>query len=225
MIPGGTSSDGPRSSILGLAGALVFVSQSIIPGETSSEDPRAPLLVPNVDSVSIIPLAAPLMIPSDAPAQVPHPMFHLMDPLRNPPKTVPLMDPSKVSPSFQFSSQIFPSIVPQMFTIIPQQMTLRRAPEMATLIPPTSMTSPMTAPPMSASVFPQVTPQMNPSKNNSLVGASTPINNSQNYYVDFPQSPTFSEIFNWNDDVMTLLDDPSFNNINVEDPNHNNNNF
>ncbi|MCE3050184.1 hypothetical protein HAX54_046599 [Datura stramonium] len=51
MIPGGTSSKGPRSSILGLAGAPIFVAQSIIPGETSSEGPRDPLLVPNVDSI------------------------------------------------------------------------------------------------------------------------------------------------------------------------------
>ncbi|MCE3050186.1 hypothetical protein HAX54_046601, partial [Datura stramonium] len=100
MIPGGTSSEGTRSSILGLAGAPVFVAQSIITGETSSEGPRDPLLVPNVDSISIIPLATPLIIPLDTPAQVPHPMFHLVDHSRNPPKTVPLMDPSQVSPSF-----------------------------------------------------------------------------------------------------------------------------
>ncbi|MCD7463427.1 hypothetical protein HAX54_050564 [Datura stramonium] len=225
MIFDGTSSEGPRSSLLAPVGASVFVAQSMVQGETSVEGPRDPLLVPNVDSISKISPAAPLMILSDAPTQVPHPMFHLMDPSRNPPKTVSLADPSQVSPSCPFSSQIFPSIVSQMFTTIPQQMILTSAPEMAAPVPPKITASPKMAPPMSASVFPQVTPQMNPSKNNSLIGASVPINNFQNCYVDFPQSPALSEMLEWNDDVMTLLDDPSFNNINVEDLNHNNKNF
>ncbi|WMV18220.1 hypothetical protein MTR67_011605 [Solanum verrucosum] len=59
-----------------------------------------------------------------------------------------------------------------------------------------------------------VLPQMNPSMNNH-------------------QSPALSEMFDWSDDLMnlewsdlmTLLDEPSFNNTNVQDPNHNNDNL
>ncbi|MCD7463062.1 hypothetical protein HAX54_049879 [Datura stramonium] len=119
MVPGGTNSEGPRSSLLSPVGALVFLAQSMVLGENSSKEPRDPLLVPNVDSVSMIPPAAPLMIPLDTPFQVPHPMFHLMDPLMNPLKMVPLVDPSQVFPFCPFLSQIFSSIVPQMCTTIP----------------------------------------------------------------------------------------------------------
>ncbi|KAH0739366.1 hypothetical protein KY290_038071 [Solanum tuberosum] len=79
-----------------------------------------------------------------------------------------------------------------------------------------------------------VLPQMNPSMNIPITDASVPINNHQNYSsVSVPQSPALSEMFDWSDDLMnldwsdlmTLLDEPSFNNVNVQDPNHNNDNL
>ncbi|XP_027772368.1 agamous-like MADS-box protein AGL80 [Solanum pennellii] len=58
----------------------------------------------------------------------------------------------------------------------------------------------------------------------SPMGSSMPINNHQNYTTNSPQSPQLSELLNWNnDDVVTLLEDPSLHNINSQDPNHTNN--
>ncbi|KAK4733450.1 hypothetical protein R3W88_007711 [Solanum pinnatisectum] len=78
-----------------------------------------------------------------------------------------------------------------------------------------------------------VVPQINPSMNIPITDASVPINSHQSYSVSVPQSPALSEMFDWSDDLMnldwsdlmTLLDEPSFNNTNVQDPNHNNDNL
>ncbi|KAK6793520.1 hypothetical protein RDI58_006973 [Solanum bulbocastanum] len=74
-----------------------------------------------------------------------------------------------------------------------------------------------------------VLPQMNPSINIPITDASVPINNHQSYFVSVPQNPAFE----WSDDLMnldwsdlmTLLDEPSFNNTNVQDPNYSNDNL
>ena len=70
-----------------------------------------------------------------------------------------------------------------------------------------------------------IIPQMDPSIDIHTMGASTQVIDYRNYSTNIPQSPPLSELQNWNnDDVVTLLDDLSLNNINVQDPKHNNNN-
>ncbi|XP_055827343.1 agamous-like MADS-box protein AGL80 [Solanum dulcamara] len=61
--------------------------------------------------------------------------------------------------------------------------------------------------------------EVNPSMNISPIGASAPMDNHQHYSVVSPQSPAFSELLDW------ILDDLSFDNITVQDPNQNNNNI
>ncbi|KAG5586407.1 hypothetical protein H5410_046841 [Solanum commersonii] len=79
----------------------------------------------------------------------------------------------------------------------------------------------MMAPPMYSPVSPIMTQQMEPSMDIPSIGVSTSMNNNPNSSIDLPDSPTISGLLNWNDDVvMTLLDDPFFKNINVQDPNH-----
>ncbi|KAK4379552.1 hypothetical protein RND71_001414 [Anisodus tanguticus] len=65
---------------------------------------------------------------------------------------------------------------------------------------------------------------MDPSTSIPPMGASMPMNNYQSYLYGFSQGPGFTEMLNWNGEIMTLTDDLSFDDINVEDPNHNNNN-
>ncbi|KAK4718135.1 hypothetical protein R3W88_016473 [Solanum pinnatisectum] len=94
--------------------------------------------------------------------------------------------------------------------------------------PSTTMTSMMPSsiidPPLYASVPSPMTPQMNPSEEIPPMGTLIKMNNSQNYSSDIPESPSFIELLNWNnDDVVTLLDDLSLNNINDQDPNPTNN--
>ncbi|KAH0695918.1 hypothetical protein KY289_013400 [Solanum tuberosum] len=69
-----------------------------------------------------------------------------------------------------------------------------------------------------------MTPQMGPSEEISPMGTLIQINNSQNYSSDIPESPSLIELLNWNnDDVVTLLEDLSLNNIKDLDPNPTNN--
>ncbi|PHT93994.1 hypothetical protein T459_01876 [Capsicum annuum] len=68
-------------------------------------------------------------------------------------------------------------------------------------------------------------PQINPSMSLPLMDASVPMNNNENYSVGFPTSPPLSEMLDWNDDIVTLLEDPYFNNISFQDPRNGNNNF
>jgi len=56
------------------------------------------------------------------------------------------------------------------------------------------------------------------------MGTLSQMNNSQNYSSDIPESPSLIELLNSNnDDVVTLLEDLSINNINDQDPNTSNN--
>jgi len=56
------------------------------------------------------------------------------------------------------------------------------------------------------------------------MGTLIHMNNSQNYSSDIAESPSLIELLNWNnDDVVTLLDDISLNNINDQDPKPTNN--
>ena len=96
------------------------------------------------------------------------------------------------------------------------------------------MPSPMMDPPLYSPVFPPMTQQMEPStdippigvsmlmNNPSMdippIGLSTSMNNNQNNSDNLPPSTPLSDTLNWNDEVMTLLDDPFFKNINVPDP-------
>ncbi|PHU29653.1 hypothetical protein BC332_01746 [Capsicum chinense] len=68
-------------------------------------------------------------------------------------------------------------------------------------------------------------PQINASMSLPLMDASVPMNNNENYSVGFPTSPPLSEMLDWNDDIVTLLEDPYFNNISFQDPRNGNNNF
>ncbi|KAG5599318.1 hypothetical protein H5410_030688 [Solanum commersonii] len=57
---------------------------------------------------------------------------------------------------------------------------------------------------------------MDPLEEIPLMGTLIQMNNSQNYSSDIPESPSLIELLNWNnDDVVTLLDDLSLNNINT----------
>ncbi|XP_049364325.1 agamous-like MADS-box protein AGL80 [Solanum verrucosum] len=181
----------------------LLVSSTISSG-TNFERPIAPLnLVRDITPTSMVPLTAPLMVPSNAPAQMPQFIF----PLRNPPQMVPLMDLSQV----------------------PSLLSLQRYPEMAYPILPTTMAypmpSPMITPPiMSNLVFPPTAPQIDPLMNIPSMSASVPMDNNVDGSLGIPRSPSFSELLSLNDDeIMTLLDDTSFN-INVQDPNHHHNN-
>ncbi|PHU29422.1 hypothetical protein BC332_01515 [Capsicum chinense] len=68
-------------------------------------------------------------------------------------------------------------------------------------------------------------PQINASMSLPLMDASMPMNNNENYSVGFPMSPPLSEMLDWNDDIVTSLEDPYFNNISFQDPRNGNNNF
>ncbi|MCD7453197.1 hypothetical protein HAX54_020002 [Datura stramonium] len=227
MIPDGTSSEGPRPHLLAPTSVPVSVVPLMaplpVPGGIKSEGPRDTLLVSVKTPISLVPPTTVSMVPSIPPAPVLHPMFHLAAPLRIPSQIVPGVDPSWVPPSPLSFSQIFPPMVPQMYPPIPQQMALRRAPGMSPAMPPTrtsSLPSPVMAPPMSAPMRPPMIPQIDHLMNMPPIGASTPMNDYQNYFIDFPQGPTMYEMLDWNDDdILALFDDQSFNNINVQDPN------
>ncbi|XP_059296607.1 agamous-like MADS-box protein AGL92 [Lycium ferocissimum] len=227
MVPDGTSSEEPTTPLLALPEAPIPVvppkAPSVVPGGTNYEGPSAPMLPPAVAPLSV----APSMVPpvASVPTQVPQSMFQPLAPSH----VVPLVGPLRLPPppSLSFPSEMFPPMVPQ-FCPIPQQMALRKAPRMALsiaspMVPPT-MASPMSSPMMAPPMFTPVTPPMGPSYNIPQMGASMTVNNYQNHTYGFSQSPGFTEMLNWDDDVvMALFDDPSFNNIDVQDPNHNNN--
>uniref|UniRef100_A0A3Q7IDW9 MADS-box domain-containing protein n=1 Tax=Solanum lycopersicum TaxID=4081 RepID=A0A3Q7IDW9_SOLLC len=68
-----------------------------------------------------------------------------------------------------------------------------------------------------------MTPQIDPLAEIPSMGASIPRNNYQNS-TDIPQSPSFIDLLNLNDDdFVTLLDDLSVNNANDQDSNPSNN--
>ncbi|KAH0705356.1 hypothetical protein KY290_010051 [Solanum tuberosum] len=133
----------------------------------------------------------PSMASSPAHVQMPKPMCHLVVPLRTP-QPVPLVDPS------------------------------RRAHGIPPPMHPTTMASPILSP-----IMAPLKSCFSVSSNNTLDGlfneyppmsASIPMNNYQNYSFGFPHSPTLSEMLVGNDDdddIMTLINDPSFNNINI----------
>ncbi|KAG5606961.1 hypothetical protein H5410_028453 [Solanum commersonii] len=138
------------------------------------------------------------------------------------------------NPSPLLFSQMFPPMVPQLFSPMPQHMAIGKTPGLTHPMPSTIMESLMPSPmidslmpllmmvpPMYSPVSPTMNQQMELSMDIPSIGISTSMNNNQNSYVDLPDSPTISGFLNWNDDVvMTLLDDPFFKNINVQDPNH-----
>ncbi|KAK4716690.1 hypothetical protein R3W88_015028 [Solanum pinnatisectum] len=169
-------------------------------------------------------------------SNAPQPIVELMVPSRN-------YSEGPRDPSPPLFSQMFPPMVPQLFSPIPQHMALEKTPRltnpmlttiMDSLIPsPTmdslmrspmidsTMPSSMMAPPMYSIVFLTVTQKMEPSMDIPSIGISTSMNNNHNSSIDLPDSPTISGLLNWKDDVvMTLLDDPFFKNINVQDPIH-----
>ncbi|KAH0676298.1 hypothetical protein KY285_024099 [Solanum tuberosum] len=146
-------------------------------------------------------------------------------------------------PSPLLFSQMFPPMVPQIFSPMPQHMAVGKAPGLTHQMPSTIMYSPipsptmdslmpspmidsptpsiMIAPPMYSPMSPTMNQQIELSMDIPSIGISTSMNNNQNSSVDLPDSPTISGFLNWKDDVvMTLLDDPFFKNNNVQDPNH-----
>uniref|UniRef100_A0A3Q7GRD9 MADS-box domain-containing protein n=1 Tax=Solanum lycopersicum TaxID=4081 RepID=A0A3Q7GRD9_SOLLC len=72
-------------------------------------------------------------------------------------------------------------------------------------------------------LFTAMTPQMDPVAEIPSMGASIQMNNYKNS-TDIPQSPSFIDLLNLNDDdFVTLLDDLSINNANYQDSNPSNN--
>ncbi|XP_049364290.1 agamous-like MADS-box protein AGL90 [Solanum verrucosum] len=200
MDSGGTSFDMSWAPLLAPIDAPVLskiplLVSSNVPSGTNFERRRAPLnLVPDVT----LPLTAPLMVPSNAPAQIPQ----FMSPLRTPPQMVPLVELSQVSSLL--SSQKYPKMA---YLILPTTMAY-------------PMPSPLISPPMSNLVFPPTAPQIDSLMNIPSISASVPMDNNVDGSLGIPQSPSFSELLSLNDDeMMTLLDDTSFD-INVQDPNH-----
>ncbi|XP_049370095.1 agamous-like MADS-box protein AGL86 [Solanum verrucosum] len=219
IIIGGTNFEGSKATLLATARSLLpmipLESPPMVPSGTNFEKTRPPLFVPNV---------APPTVPLSASPKVTQQMVYLANPSRTPIQMVPLMDTSQVNPSLLFSSQIFPPMVPHLFSTIPQQMAIRRTPGMAFSMPSATMSSLMPSPMIAPPVCSPLTSQMDPSTDLPPMGASMLINNHQNYTANSPQSPPLSELLNWNnDDVVTLLEDPSLHNINVQDPNRTNN--
>ncbi|PHU08881.1 hypothetical protein BC332_20741 [Capsicum chinense] len=119
---------------------------------------------------------------------------------------VPMVDPPMIPSGINFERPRFPQLVSNVTSIA--------------MIPPETSSIVLLAYP---SQVPQ--PPINPSMSNSLLDASMPMNINQNYSSGFPMSPSLSQMLDWNDDVITLLGDPYFNNINFQDPSNNNNNF
>ncbi|XP_049403551.1 MADS-box transcription factor PHERES 2-like [Solanum stenotomum] len=169
-------------------------------------------------------------------SNAPQPIVEPMVPSRN-------NSEGPTNPSPLLFSQMFPPMVPQFFSPMPQHMAIGKTPGLTHPMPSTIMYSPipsptmdcimpspmidspmpslMIAPPMYSPVSPTMNQQMELSMDIPSIGISTSMNNSQNSSVDLPDSPTISGFLNWKDDVvMTLLDDPFFNNNNVQDPNH-----
>ncbi|KAG5609874.1 hypothetical protein H5410_021155 [Solanum commersonii] len=219
ILLGGTNSERSRATLLALAGSLLpmipLESPLIVPGGTNFEKTRPPLFVPNV---------APPTVPFSASLKVTQQMVHLADPSRTPIQMVPLMDNSQVNPSPLFSSQMFPLMVPYLVSTIPQQMAIRRTLGRAFSMPSTTMFSLMPSPMIAPTACSPLTPQIDPSTDLPPMGASMLINSHQNYTANSPQSPPLSKLLNWNnDDVVTLLEDPSLHNINVQDPNRTDN--
>lgn len=159
-------------------------------------------------------------------SNVPQPTVEPMVPSRN--NSEEPRDPSPL-----LFSQMFPPMVPQFFSPMPQHMVVGRPHGLTPPMPSTIMDSPIPAPmsdslmpslmidspmpslmmdpPMYSHVSPTMTHQMEPTMHIPLIGVSTSMNNNQNSSVDLPDSPTISGFLNWNDDVvLTLLDDPFF---------------
>uniref|UniRef100_M1DGF8 Mads box protein n=1 Tax=Solanum tuberosum TaxID=4113 RepID=M1DGF8_SOLTU len=160
---------------------------------------------------------------SNAPQPIVEPMVHSRNNSEGP-----------LNPSPQLFSQMFPPMVPQLFSPMPQHMAIGKTPGLTHPMPSTIMDSLMPAPmidspmsslmmvpPMYSPVSPTMNQQIELSMDIPSIGISTSMNNNQNSSVDLPDSPTISGFLNWKDDVvMTLLDDPFLKNINVQDPNH-----
>ncbi|PHU10403.1 hypothetical protein BC332_22263 [Capsicum chinense] len=221
-VPDRTNSEWRRDLLSAPAGAPVsMTTSSKIHSGTNSEGTRAPLLVPVMASVSMIPstppsqvtqsmshlivpvMASVSMVPSTAPSQVAQSMSHL---IATCPQIVP--SPSPHLP-LSFSSQTFSPIVSQTHPPIPLQIDLQRLPHGVAPSIPLSM----------------MAPPMFPSINTPQISTSMPMNNYQNSSIDFPQNPGLSpDMLDWNnDDIMTLFDDSSFSIINVQEPNGDNN--
>ncbi|PHT42048.1 hypothetical protein CQW23_20902 [Capsicum baccatum] len=154
-IDGLTVPEWRRDLLSAPAGAPVSMASlmtTILSG-TNSEGTRAPLLVPVMASVS--------MVPSTAPSQVAQSMSHLI-------ATCPQIGPSWVPPSphlpLSFSSQTFSPIVSQTHPPIPLQIDLQRPPHGVAPSIPLSM----------------MAPPMFPSINTPQISTSMPMNNYQN---------------------------------------------
>nr|XP_010321635.1 MADS-box transcription factor PHERES 2-like [Solanum lycopersicum] len=131
-----------------------------------------------------------------------------------------------INPSPLLFLEMFPPTVPQLFSPMPQHKTVGKTPRLTHQMPSTKMDSLMPSqmidsPMPSLTMSPTLTQQIEPSMDIPSIGISTSTNNDHNLSVNLPDSPTISGLLNAkDDDVMTLLDDPFFKNINVQDPNN-----
>jgi len=191
-------------------------------GGTSFDMSWAPLLAP-VDApvLSEIPLLVSSTVPSGTNFERPRAPLNLVPdvtPTSMVPLTAPLMGlssaPAQV-PQFMFPLRTPPQMVPFVnLSQVPSSSSSQRYPEMAY-----TMTYPM------SSLMLPMAPQIDPSTNILSMSASAPIENNVNGSFGIPQSPSFSKLLSLNDDeIMTLLDDTSFD-IHVQDPNHHHNNL
>ncbi|KAK4726616.1 hypothetical protein R3W88_031533 [Solanum pinnatisectum] len=169
-----------------------LVSPSIVSSGTNCEGPRSPLMVPEVAQI-IEDTMAPLTIPSSPSAEMLQELFYPVTSLKTPPQMVPFVDPSWIPPYSLFSAQLFPSLVPEMYSSTHQQMDLRRAPIMASPIPSITTVFSMPSLIMESPIAASVIPQMDSSMNISRMDAPMPMNNYQNYSVEFSQRSGSSE--------------------------------
>ncbi|XP_049400069.1 agamous-like MADS-box protein AGL80 [Solanum stenotomum] len=183
----------------------------------------SPLLAPvDTPALSEIPLLVPSTVPSGTNFERPRAPLNLVPdvtPTSIVPLTAPLMGPSSAPtqvPQFMFPLRTPPQMVPFVdLSQVRSSSSSQRYPK---------MTYTMAYPMSSSMLVLPMAPQTNPLTNILSMSASVPMEKNVNGSFDIPRSPSFSELLSLNDDeIMTLLDDTSFD-IHVQDPNHHHNN-
>ncbi|PHT93993.1 hypothetical protein T459_01875 [Capsicum annuum] len=134
------------------------------------------------------------------------PRDHLLYPTGTPVFVVPLVDPLMIHSGANIERPRAPLLD---FDVSSMEMIPSEASSLVPLSYPSQVSQ----------------PQINPSTSLPLMDAFVSMNNNENYFVSYPMSTPLYEMLDWNDDIITLLDDPFFNNINFQDPRNDNHNF